>query len=299
MRKIIVGLLTVVLMVMGMTIAAPSASAHTATLSVSCDGLIIDAQSYDASKDNSFSYKVGDKPAVSATFGDSIYREISVPQDGATTRVQARVVAYDGNYEFTLDELVGPCGTPPTPEPPVCDDECEMPFVKTDAPKTTKCTGVIAGEVLNHVRVPRGETCVLVDSYLNGNLKSKGGRNVYLADTNVRGSVKLENISGDVTFGSKHNVCRYDPYIGGSLLVKNSHNVLICQASVCGQIVVHNNDGRITIRESSTRKLILRKNNRFVSDANVNIRDQRAIRVINLEGLYFIKNTFKRRVIIR
>lgn len=261
MRKIIVGLLTVVLMVMGMTIAAPSASAHTATLSVSCDGLIIDAQSYDASKDNSFSY--------------------------------------DGNYEFTLDELVGPCGTPPTPEPPVCDDECEMPFVKTDAPKTTKCTGVIAGEVLNHVRVPRGETCVLVDSYLNGNLKSKGGRNVYLADTNVRGSVKLENISGDVTFGSKHNVCRYDPYIGGSLLVKNSHNVLICQASVCGQIVVHNNDGRITIRESSTRKLILRKNNRFVADANVNIRDQRAIRVINLEGLYFIKNTFKRRVIIR
>jgi len=192
-----------------------------------------------------------------------------------------------------------PKNPPTTPQPPVCDDECKIPFVATKAKRVTKCVGVLSGRVLNNVRVPRGESCTLVDSHVNGSVVSTGARSVTLADTTVRKNINVRGVTGDVTFGSKGHACRFDPYVGGSIFVKNSHNVLICEASVCKDIVVSGNDGRITVRDSSARRVVVRNNKRFDSDGNVNHFAASVIRVIDVKGKKVIKNNHPRRVEVR
>ncbi len=218
----------------------------------------------------------------------------------------------DGDLKFDYyaneEDAATKCGerTPETPEeppvdpePPVCDDECKIPYVETNAPDVFKCYGVVSGEVLNKVVVPKGESCVLVDTHVNGSVVSWGGRNVTLADTTVRKNINLNGVTGDVTFGSKGHACRFDPYVGGSLTVKNSHNVLICQASVCDEIVVDNNDGKITVRDSSARKVTITNNNKYDADGKYVYRDK-VIRVLNVDADEFvIKGNAPRKVVRR
>jgi hypothetical protein len=181
--------------------------------------------------------------------------------------------------------------------PPVCTDECNIPYVATTAPKVTKCEGVLSGAVLNNVVVPRGAHCVLVDTWVNGSVKSNGGRSVILADSTIRRNVNLNHITGDVVFGSKGQACRFDPYVGGSIFVKNSHNVLVCQASVCKDIVLKNNDGRITVRKSTARRVVITHNKRFESDGDRAHRNESVIRLIRVGADKFvIKNNAPRRV---
>lgn len=180
--------------------------------------------------------------------------------------------------------------------PPVCDDECKIPAFPTDAPKTTVCTGVIDDAVLNNVVIPKGKSCTLVDTYINGSVNTFKGRNLTMADVTVRGNVNVKHLTGDFVFGAKGSACRYDPMVGGSIVVNNSHNVLICEASVCKDVVLSGNDGRITVRESTARRFVVTDNNKFVKDGKAGHVRASVIRLIDVHGKVIAKGNAPRKV---
>jgi hypothetical protein len=157
--------------------------------------------------------------------------------------------------------------------------------------------GVRVGQVLNSVVVPRGESCTLVDSWVNGNVTSKGGRNVTLADVTVRGDIRLQGITGDVTVGPKGGDCRFDPLVGGSVIVTDSHNVKVCHVTACKDIVIRRNDGRITLRDNVVRRIVVVGNREFVSDGRADHPRQSVIRLIdNTADSYVIRKNAPRKV---
>lgn len=164
--------------------------------------------------------------------------------------------------------------------PPDCDKTCP---VKTKGHgKNITCDGVRSG-TYNNVRINRGDTCILLDSYVNGDVTGKGGRSAYLLDTTVVGDVSLHGFTGDIRIGNKSR-CRYDPRIGGNLSIIDSHNVLVCQTTVCKAMRIKHNDGKIAVRDSATRRLIVRGNTRFDSDGPSNHAREHVIRLFNIKA---------------
>ena len=112
---------------------AGSASAHTPTISASCEGVHLTATNYEADKDNSWSVTIGGVEQH-GTFGSSFNQTFPVPQDGATTQWSATIQAQDGGYKGTDGGSVGPCGE----APPV--DVC--PNIDGNQPEGTDCNPV-------------------------------------------------------------------------------------------------------------------------------------------------------------
>lgn len=112
MKKIILLTLTA-LLTLGMLLIAPSAaSAHTPSITATCDGIVLSATSYDGDKDNKWYVKVGD--AVSeGKFGESYSRTFPVAQQGKSTSWSATIQAHDGSFKESKSGTVGPCGTAP------------------------------------------------------------------------------------------------------------------------------------------------------------------------------------------
>lgn len=119
------------LMAIGVLSFATPAQAHDAAGSASCDGAVLDADSYDGSMANTYSLTV-DQDTRTGTFGASVHATVPVPQDGAVHNWSYTVQAADGAYHFADAGQVGPCGTPPVVD--VCAD------LDGDQPVGTMCT---------------------------------------------------------------------------------------------------------------------------------------------------------------
>jgi len=87
-----------------------AAEAHTPSISGSCKAVVLSANSYDASKANTWEAKIGSEE-FSGTFGASLSKSFDVPQEAATTDWSATIKAEDGSYPLTKSGTVGPCGT--------------------------------------------------------------------------------------------------------------------------------------------------------------------------------------------
>jgi hypothetical protein len=123
------------LLALGFIMVTPElASAHTPGESATCAGVVLTANSYDASKANTWTATVGGV-TTSGTFGSDLNKTIAVPQDGATTAWSATIQAYDGTYKLSKSGSVGPCGTPPPVIPPK-----PAPIVEVTHHTTTDCT---------------------------------------------------------------------------------------------------------------------------------------------------------------
>lgn len=96
----------------------PHAQRHVSNFAADCNGVVLHADSYDASKTNRWSVTIGGIEQH-GTFGATFDQTFPVPQDGATTNWSGHIEAYDGTYAFDGAGTVGPCGTPPPP-PPSC-----------------------------------------------------------------------------------------------------------------------------------------------------------------------------------
>jgi hypothetical protein len=128
-------------------VGVQSASAHNPGITATCgDGLHLTANSYDASKANTWTYAVG-TTTDSGTFGSDLDKTVALPQNGATTHVTATIQAFDGSYKQTFDQNVGPCGTPPPPPPsnsPTATDTVSVTDATCDAPGTASYTATHA-----------------------------------------------------------------------------------------------------------------------------------------------------------
>lgn len=161
-------------------------------------------------------------------------------------------------------------GTPtpsstPTPSP-TCSTGC--PVAQQGVGQNVVCKNAYIDTVVHTVTVAKGDSCTLgPDAYVNGSIKSHGGRALYLYGSTVVGSITLDHVSGDVYLGDTGG-CSYDPRIGGSILITGSHNVLICQTTVCKDLTLKHDNGRITVKASAVRRTLrILHNNRYRADA--------------------------------
>lgn len=147
-------------------------------------------------------------------------------------------------------------------------------------PKNLVCDGKVVGGKYHHVKVPRGESCMLIGAVVTGNLRARSAVDVRVLDTVVRHNLMIVKASGDVKIGPRRG-CRYDPIIGNNIVVRNSHNVLICQMSVDNNLTVRRNDGRITLRSNAVDKNIkVNRNKKYDGDGHVGHRNPGTIRLI-------------------
>lgn len=179
------------------------------------------------------------------------------------------------------------------------DAECAPPEPPPYA--DVVCKGSITGGTYANVRVPRGQTCILQDAHVKGDVTTRGARNVYLFDTTVVGDVRLRGVSSDVVFGDRVG-CRFDPVVGGSILVTNSHNVLVCQATVGRNVEIVGSTGMVTVRDSAVRhQLIIRDTRRYDGPTGEQAGHRRpgAIRVLRVDAGYIGLHDNARRLIVR
>ena len=132
--------------------------------------------------------------------------------------------------------------------------------------KNLACDGTYTGVTVKNVRVKPGDSCVLVDSTVTGNIQARQAVDVKVIDTDVAHNINVMGATGTVFIG--HKGCRYDPSAGNNINVQKSHNVLICQMKVDNNIMVTGSDGRITVRNSSAgNNVSVSRNLAFVADA--------------------------------
>ena len=146
-------LLTGVLVMIG----ASSASAHTPSISASCEGVVVSGTNYgEAGFD--YSITVGNNAPVTGHIGNNGSKTVAVPQEGATTTWSASIDAPENQYDANGSGSVGPCGEAPPPPPvDVCEDipgnqptgtDCSLPPPPHDEcvdlpgnqPEGTSCT---------------------------------------------------------------------------------------------------------------------------------------------------------------
>lgn len=169
-------------------------------------------------------------------------------------------------------------------------------------PKNLRCDGVVVGGKYHHVRVPRGESCKLVNAVVTGNFRARKAIDVKVLDTRVRHNLMIVGARGEVKVGNKRG-CRFDPIIGNNVVVRNSHNVLLCQLSLGNNLTVRNNDGRITVRDNRVDNNIrVNRNDKYNADGPAGHRRPGAIRLIrNKAGnhVHVFRNHRSRDLILR
>jgi hypothetical protein len=89
-----------------------TASAHTAVLSASCEGVVVDATNFDADETNRWSVTINGE-TQSGTFGAEFYKVFPVLKGGQTTSWSGWVEDEQGVYVFENSGVVGPCGEVP------------------------------------------------------------------------------------------------------------------------------------------------------------------------------------------
>lgn len=169
-------------------------------------------------------------------------------------------------------------------------------------PKKLTCVGKVVGGKYHHVKVPKGESCKLIDAKVTGNLRARGAVNVKVLDTSVRHNLMIVAATGEVKVGNRKG-CRYDPVVGNNVVVRNSHDVLLCQLSLGNNLTVRGNDGRITVRDNVVDNNIrVSRNDAFVSDGPAGHRKPGAIRLIENEAgnhIQVFRNDDSRELILR
>lgn len=110
-------ILALVAVIGGMFLVAPPASAHTPSITATCEGIVLKATAYDGGKDNTWTVTVGGATS-SGTFGSSFSRTFPVAQGGASTEWSATIKGWNGEYAQSKSGTVGPCGTKPVPVKP-------------------------------------------------------------------------------------------------------------------------------------------------------------------------------------
>lgn len=169
-------------------------------------------------------------------------------------------------------------------------------------PSNLTCSGTVTGGTYHHVKVPKGESCKLVDATVTGNLRARGAVDVKVLDTPVKHNLMIVGATGDVKVGNRVG-CRYDPVVGNNVVVRNSHNVLLCQLSLGNNLTVRGNDGKITVRENVVdNNLRVNRNDKYVADGPSKHRRPGAIRVLRNEAGNHIRlqrNDDSRELILR
>jgi hypothetical protein len=147
-NKIAGAALALVLGLGGAVALSAPATAHTPGATASCAGVVLHATNYDGSQKNLWSATIGGE-TKSGTFGSTLDKTFTVPQDGAITSWSVKIE--DANHTPAYSKFdsgkVGPCGTPPVVVPdkptpvvesvPVTSKDCTSHVVTTVTTTTT------------------------------------------------------------------------------------------------------------------------------------------------------------------
>ncbi|MCW2751786.1 MAG: hypothetical protein JWR83_2896, partial [Aeromicrobium sp.] len=100
-----------------MFVGISSASAHTPSVSATCDGVTVSGVNYEAGDTNTLSVSVSGGGSDSKTFSTAGSATASVPQDGVAHTYTAYVHTTNANAAYSHDYSgsVGPCGAPTKP----------------------------------------------------------------------------------------------------------------------------------------------------------------------------------------
>lgn len=135
----VAGLVLTVVGAVALALGASPASAHTGHGSADCTAVYLTANSYDGGQANKYSISLDGAVVDSGTFGSDLNKSVPVPQDGATHDWATHLEGFDGQFVFDDGGTVGPCGTPPTTEPPTTPPTTEPPTSPpTTVPPTTE-----------------------------------------------------------------------------------------------------------------------------------------------------------------
>lgn len=159
MRKLIPVL--VALGLFSIVLASPT-SAHTPSISATCDGVVLKASAYDGNKINKWSVII-DGETQNGTFGASLNKTFDVPQGGKTTQWSATIQAHDGSFKESKSGSVGPCGDKPVePAPKGHDVTCEVAWLQPGR-------ALVNGDHIN-IDVSAGGTKFQVNAYVDRNI---------------------------------------------------------------------------------------------------------------------------------
>jgi LPXTG-motif cell wall-anchored protein len=136
------------------------ASAHTPSISATCEGVVLKASAYDGNKTNKWSVTI-DGETKNGTFGASLNKTFDVPQGGKTTQWSATIQAHDGSFKESKSGSVGPCGDTP-PKPKGHNVTCEVAWLQPGR-------ALVNGDHIN-IDVSAGGTKLQVNAYVDRNI---------------------------------------------------------------------------------------------------------------------------------
>jgi hypothetical protein len=147
-----------------------------------------------------------------------------------------------------------------------------------EKPPNLVCDGTYTGQTFKNVRVRPGDTCVLKDSTVTGNLMARDPRTVKVIDTEVGRNLKVRGATDFVKIGNAG--CKLDPVVGNNIQVRESHNVLICYMTTKNNISVTGSDGRISLfHNNAGRHIAVSRNDAYDPDPGVKHANPGAIRL--------------------
>jgi hypothetical protein len=153
-----------------------------------------------------------------------------------------------------------------------------IPDMGAEHPPNLVCDGTYTGQTFKHVRVRPGDTCVLKDSTVTGNLMARNPRTVKVIDTEVRRNLKIRGATDFVKIGNAG--CKLDPVVGNNIQIRESHNVLICYMTTKNNISVTGSDGRISLfHNNAGRHIAVSRNDAYDRDPGVKHKNPGAIRL--------------------
>jgi hypothetical protein len=152
------------------------------------------------------------------------------------------------------------------------------PQPSAEASANFTCDGTYVNRTFKHVRVRPGDTCILKNSTVTGNLMARRPATVKVLDTAVRHNLMVRGATQDVVIGNRG--CRQDPTVGNNLKVTKSHNVAICWMTTKNNIKVTRNDGRISLfHNHAGRSIDVSRNLAYVADPGTKHQRAGAIRL--------------------
>jgi hypothetical protein len=153
-----------------------------------------------------------------------------------------------------------------------------IPDIGEGPPPNLVCDGTYTGQTFKNVRVRPGDTCVLKDSTVTGNLMARRPGTVKVIDTEVRRNLKVRGATDYVKIGNAG--CKLDPVVGNNIQIRDSHNVLICYMTTKNNISVTGSDGRISLfHNNAGRHIAVSRNEAYDPDPGVKHENPGAIRL--------------------
>lgn len=147
-----------------------------------------------------------------------------------------------------------------------------------EKPGNLVCDGTYTAQTFKNVRVRPGDTCVLTDSTVTGNLMARNPETVKVIDTEVRRNLKIRGATDFVKIGNAG--CKLDPVVGNNIQVRESHDVLICYMTTKNNISVTGSDGRISLfHNNAGRHIAVSRNDAYDPDPGVKHVNPGAIRL--------------------